>query len=134
MLGGAAGAVTLAALVASGGYSLRRRRRARLDPGELVAAELGELAGALERLGSPLPPGATLLRTERRLERLAGKPGAAYAAKLREWRYRRPDEPPPDARDRRALRRALFRAGRRRSVIRVLRAIPPGGPNLSHFS
>jgi hypothetical protein len=134
MLGGAAGAVTLAALVASAGYSLRRRRRARLDPGELVDAELGELAGALERLGSPLPPGATLLHTERRLERLAGEPGAAYAAKLREWLYRRPDQPPPDARDRRALRRALFRTGGRRSVIRVVRAIPPGGPNLSHFS
>ncbi len=60
-LGAAAGALALAALAA---YGWRRRRRAHLDPDRLAAAELGELDRALERIGSPLPPGATLLEAE----------------------------------------------------------------------
>ena len=65
LVGGAvAGAAALIALTA---YGYRRRRRSRLRPDELVAAELGELERALERLGEPLPPGATLLRAEDRL-------------------------------------------------------------------
>ena len=88
LVGGAvAGAAALIALTA---YGYRRRRRSRLRPDELVAAELGELERALERLGEPLPPGATLLRAEDRLERLGGVRARSYAATLREWRYRRP--------------------------------------------
>ncbi len=122
------GAVATAALMALAAYGYRRRRRSRLLPDDLVAAELGELERALERLGEPLPPGATLLQAEAELERLAGAEGAAYTAKLREWRYRDPNPPPPGPPERRALRRALLRAAGRRSAIRALLAIPPGGP------
>ncbi|HEX6586943.1 MAG TPA: transglutaminase-like domain-containing protein [Solirubrobacterales bacterium] len=126
LVGGAvAGAAALIALAA---YGYRRRRRSRLRPDELVAAELGELERALERLGEPLPPGATLLRAEDRLERLGGVRARSYAATLREWRYRRPQGTPPRESERRALRGALLKAARWRSALRVLLAIPPGGP------
>jgi transglutaminase-like putative cysteine protease len=125
-LGAAAGALALAALAA---YGWRRRRRDHLGPDRLADAELAELDRALERIGSPLPAGATLLRAEDLLGGLAGTDAAAYAAKLAERRYRHPAVEPPDVHERRALRRALLRATGRRSLLRVLRAIPPGGPS-----
>ncbi len=121
-----AGALVLFALAA---YAWRRRRRAHLDPDRLAAAELGELDRALERIGSPLPPGATLLEAEGLLDRFAGPDAARYAALLRDERYGSPGSPPPGVDERRALRRALARAAGRRSLLRVLRAIPPGGPS-----
>jgi transglutaminase-like putative cysteine protease len=125
VLGGTVLAGGLAALAA---YGLRRRRRERMDPDDLARAELRELDRALERLGSALPPGTTLLRAQRLLERLAGAPAADYARLLRDRRYRRPDAGPPGVNERRALRRALLGATGRRSTLRVLLAIPPGGP------
>jgi hypothetical protein len=125
LLGGAAAAASLAAIVA---YAYRIRRRRRLDADQLVRAELSELDRALERIGSPLPPGATLLRTQDLLNRLAGPPAASYAAALMDRRYRHPGAAPPRAPERRALRRALIAAAGRRSTLRVLWAIPPGGP------
>ena len=116
-----------AALIALAAYGYRRRRRSRLRPDELVAAELGELERALERLGEPLPPGATLLRAEDRLERLGGVRARSYAATLREWRYRRPQGTSGES-ERRALRGALLKGAEWRSALRVLLAIPPGGP------
>jgi len=109
-------------------YGWRRWRRSRLDPDRLAAAELAELDRALRRLGAPLPPGATLLRAEDQLDRFAGPDAARYAVQLREERYgpERPD--PPGVPERRALRRALRKATGGRSLWRVLRAIPPGGP------
>ena len=123
-----AGRPALAALAA---YGWRRWRRDHLEPDRLADAELAELDRALERIGSPLPPGATLLRAEDLLSGLAGTDAAAYAAKLGDRRYRHPDAEPPDMHERRALRRALLRATGRRSLLRVLRAIPPGGPRPS---
>ncbi len=125
-LGAAAAALALAAVIA---YGWRRWRRGRLDPDRLAAAELAELDRALERIGSPLPPGATLLRAEGLLEDLAGTDASRYAARLREERYATRGSPPPDAGERRALRRALARSAGRRSLLRVLLAIPPGGPS-----
>ncbi len=125
-LGAAAGALALAALAA---YGWRRWRRDHLDPDRLAVAELAELDRALERIGSALPPGATLLRAEDLLERLAGTDAARYAARLREERYGPPGSAPPGVDERRALRRALAKAGGRRSLLRVLLAIPPGGPS-----
>jgi hypothetical protein len=126
IMGIAAAAVAVAAALL---YVLRRLRTKRLDPDELAEAELGELERALRRLGHPLPPGSTLLRAEQRLGELVGPGGAAYAAELRERRYRRPDLPPPGLAERRSLRLALLRTAGPRSVLRVLRAIPPGGPS-----
>lgn len=125
-LGVLAGALALATLAA---YAWRRRRRAHLDPDRLAAAELGELDRALERIGSPLPPGATLLEAEGLLEGFAGPDAARYAALLRDERYGPPGSPAPGVNERRALRRALARAAGRRSLLRVLLAIPPGGPS-----
>jgi hypothetical protein len=120
-----AGLLSLAAVVA---YGFRRRRRSRLEPEQLAAAELGELDRALERIGAPLPPGATLLEAEGLLRGFAGTEAAAYAARLRDGRYRHPGSAPPGIHERRALRRALYRAAGRRSLVRVLVAVPPGGP------
>ena len=125
LIGAGAAAIALGALWA---YVLRHRRRSRLSVGELAGAELRELDRALRRLGSPLPAGATLLEAESLLARIAGPPAAAYAAALRDRRYRRPDAAPPGVGERRSLRRALLRAAGPRSALRVLLAIPPGGP------
>jgi transglutaminase-like putative cysteine protease len=125
LLAGGAAAAALAAIAA---YAIRRWRRSRMDAERLAGAELRELDRALERLGSPLPPGTTLLRAEGELEELAGAPAAGYAATLRDRRYRHPDSEPPGVAERRALRRALLRAAGWRSLLPVLRAIPPGGP------
>jgi hypothetical protein len=100
-----------------------------MPPGERPAAELAELDRALATLGSPLPPGSTLLRAERQLDGLAGADAVEYAARLRDYRYRHPQAAPPGVEARRALRRALLGAAGWRSVVRVLRAVPPGGPS-----
>jgi transglutaminase-like putative cysteine protease len=120
------GAVALAGVTA---YGWRRWRRDHLEPDRLAAAELAELDRALERIGAPLPPGATLLRAEDQLADFAGADAAAYAARLRDGRFRGTGLAPPDVHDRRALRRALLRAAGRRSLLRVLLAVPPGGPS-----
>jgi transglutaminase-like putative cysteine protease len=125
-LGVAVGVIALAGVAL---YGWRRWRRGHLEPDVLAAAEIGELDRALERIGSPLPPGSTLLRAEDLLEGFAGTDAAAYAARLRDGRYRRSGEAPPGIHERRALRRALLRAAGRRSLLRVLLAIPPGGPS-----
>lgn len=125
LLAGAAGIGMLAGLA---GYAFRRRRRSLMEPDELARAELRELDRALERIGAPLPPGTTLLRAEGLLAAYAGPDAAEYAARLREGRYRHPGAAPPGVRERRGLRRALLRAAGRRSLRRVLRALPPGGP------
>jgi hypothetical protein len=125
ILGAGAGALTLGGL---GAYALRARRRARLDPDRLAEAELRELDRALARLGSPLAPGTTLTGARELLDGLAGPTAARYAARLETHRYRDPDAGPPGVADRRALRRALLRARDPRSALRVLIALPPGGP------
>ena len=117
------------ALAATGAYGLRRRRRSLMEPGRLAAAELAELDRALATVGAPLPPGTTLLRAEGLLDDLAGAEAVEYAARLRDYRYRYPEAAPPDVEDRRALRRALLSATGWRSGLKVLLAIPPGGPS-----
>jgi transglutaminase-like putative cysteine protease len=125
LLGVGTGAVTLLALTA---YGYRARRRERLRPDELADGELWELDRALDKLGSPLLPGTTLRGAQRLLEEFAGPAAARYAATLEARRYRDPSAAPPGVTERRALRRALLRAAGPRSALRVLRAVPPGGP------
>jgi transglutaminase-like putative cysteine protease len=125
LLGFAAAAAGLGLLAV---YGYRNGRRSRLDPDDLADAELRELHRTLTVLGSPLPPGTTLLSAESRLGRFAGTRAARYAARLRNRRYRDPDADPPGVTERRALRLALLRAAGWRSALRVLLAIPPGGP------
>jgi hypothetical protein len=116
-------------LAAAGVYGLRRRRRSLMEPSQLAAAELAELGPALAAVGAPLSPGSTLLRAEGRLDELAGTEGVEYAVRLRNHRYRHSAAAPPTVEDRRALRRALLGAAGWRYVLRVLRAVPPGGPS-----
>jgi transglutaminase-like putative cysteine protease len=125
VLGAGSGA---AALIALATYGRRTRRRARLRPDELAGAELGELEHALAKLGSRLPPGTTLRGAQNRLEKLAGPVAGGYAARLATHRYRDPSEAPPGVGERRAMRRALLRGAGPRSAMRVMLAIPPGGP------
>jgi transglutaminase-like putative cysteine protease len=125
VLGIGTGALALIALAA---YAFRAWRRSRLGADELAAGELPELERALARLGSPLPPGTTLRRAAQVLEGLAGPEAARYAAGLEARRYRDPSGAPPTVAERRALRRALLRAAGPRSALRVLFALPPGGP------
>ena len=117
-----------AALAAFAVYGYRSGRRGRLAPDALADAELHELDRALAGLGSPLPPGTTLLRAEDRLARFAGPAAAGYAARLRTRRYRDPGADPPGVTERRALRQALLRAAGWRCALRLLLAISPGGP------
>jgi protein-glutamine gamma-glutamyltransferase len=125
-LGAVLGAIALAGV---GAYGWGRWRRGHLEPDRLADAELAELDRALERVGAPLPPGATLMRAEDQLAGFAGADAAAYATRLRDRRYRATGIAPPDVHDRRALRRALLRAAGPRSLLRVLLAVPPGGPS-----
>jgi hypothetical protein len=125
VLGAGAGAVAIGLL---GAYLFRARRRARLRPDELAERELRELDRALTRVGSPLPPGTTLRGAQELLDRFAGPAAAGYAASLEDRRYRDPSLAPPGVAERRALRRALLRAMGPRFVLRVLLAVPPGGP------
>ena len=125
VLGLGAAVVALLSLAA---YGLRARRRTRLLPDELADLELRELDRALARLGEPLPPGTTLRGAQDLLDGFAGPAAARYAARLEARRYRDPGAAPPDIAERRALRRALLRAVGARSALRVLSAIPPGGP------
>jgi hypothetical protein len=119
LVGGAAAALALA---------LRATRtRRKLGPERLAEAQLAELRGALARLGWSVPGGVTLLALERRLSRAAGPSSARYAARLRAHRYDPATPLPPALRDRRELRRELG-AGGLRQRLRVLLAIPPGGP------
>jgi protein-glutamine gamma-glutamyltransferase len=125
LLGLGVAALSLAGL---GAYGFRARRRSRLSPDELADLELRELDRALARVGQPLPPGTTLHEARKLLERFAGPTAARYAAGLEARRYRDPGAAPPSIAERRALRRALLRALGSGSFLRVLRAVPPGGP------
>jgi protein-glutamine gamma-glutamyltransferase len=127
VFGVGAGVVTLAALLT---YGFRVRRRSRFSPDELAAGELRELERALAKLGSPLPPGATLHRAQDLLRKLAGPDAASYASDLENRRYRDPGAAPPRVSERRALRRAMLRAAGPRATLTVLRALPPGGPSV----
>jgi len=116
------------ALLALGAYGLRAHRRRRLSPDDLADGELRELDRALARLGSPLPPGTTLRGAQKLLEGFAGSAAGRYATELQARRYRDPGASPPGVGERRALRRALLRATGPRAALKVLLALPPGGP------
>jgi transglutaminase-like putative cysteine protease len=118
--------VGLAVLVLVGlaGWHVRRTavRRAQLPPDERA---IDDLCSALIRMGNPPRPGATLTALESTLQRRAGPEAAAYARRLREYRYRGNGATLPRRRDRRALRRALARTARPFGRLKALRALPP---------
>jgi protein-glutamine gamma-glutamyltransferase len=125
----ALGATLLAAIAAAGVAALRAARARRGRPaGRRAELQLGELRGALTRLGWTVPTGTTLLALERRLRRAAGPAAAGYAAGLRANRYDPGSPEPPGTADRRAMRRELGSHGGLRGRLRALLAIPPWGP------
>lgn len=111
-----------------GVLAFRAIRCRSLTDAAMARAQLGEMEGALPRLGFPLPKGITLLSLEARVGRT--RPAtAAYLAKLRVGRFGPDATPPPTLAERRSVRRELT-AGR--GLIRRLRgllAIPPGAPS-----
>jgi protein-glutamine gamma-glutamyltransferase len=123
-------AAGLGALTAAGGlmFAIRVLRRRGLDRERLAEAEVAELQHALGRLGWDVSPSTTLLAIERRLAATAGPVAAAYAQALRAYRFDPRGSEPPGAGERRALRRALGAGSGPLGRLRVLLAIPPGGP------
>jgi hypothetical protein len=104
-----------------------RRRRPR-SPQELAEAQALELQDAVARLRMPLAAGTTLRSIERRLRGAGGQRAAAYAARLREYRFDSGLRQPPSAAERRAARRALSAGHGLRGRLRGWIAMPPGGP------
>ncbi len=100
-------------------------RRERPGPDRSGQDAVAELAGALESLGIPVAPGATLMDLERQLERSHGSGASGYVRGLRELRYSRGGEAGPSARERRALRSALTAGAGPVRRARALLAIPP---------
>jgi transglutaminase-like putative cysteine protease len=109
-------------------FALRVRRRRTLDRERLAEAEIAELRHALGRLGWDVSPSTTLLAIERRLAATAGPAAAAYAHGLRSYRFDPQRGEPPGAVERRRLRRALAAGAGPLGRLRVLLAVPPGGP------
>ncbi len=120
-------ALALAALAA---YGWRRWRRDHLEPGPAGrgGARRARPGARADRL-SPCRPGATLRRAEDLLDGSPGRAAAATPPGSGSRRYRHPGaEPPGHRRAPRPAPRAAAKAGGRRSWLRVLLAIPPGGP------
>ncbi len=117
--------LALAALWAASELRVRRLRRAAVGDPELL-----ELQRALERLGYPVAPGATLLGLERSLSTTDGQAATVYVRALRDRRFGPSARAVAQPLDRRGLRRALT-AGRGPIVrLRALLALPPAWPVL----
>jgi hypothetical protein len=126
----AAGAATLAVLLvaigAIGAGRLSRRRRA-LRGEALAEAQIAELRRALPAMGRAVPAGLTLRRLERDSAALGRPCLAAYAAKLRAFRYGA-GPAPPGAEERSRMRRELWEGRGIRRALPALLAVPPFGP------
>jgi hypothetical protein len=117
--------VVLVALVA---IVLRATRHRRLPTDRASARAVAELGAALAGAGLRMPAGPTLLSIENRL-RVAGKRRAGdYARALREQRFGSGSAAPPGLRQRFAARRELARGRGLGGRLRLLAAMPPGGP------
>jgi len=129
----AMGPVVLAVLAASLGATLlaiaiRRRRFRALTPEERLDAQAHELQAALEPAGIRASETATLLELEQRLRARRRGRAAGYAAALRDARFARAPAPAPGPGERRAVRRELAYHRGLAGRLRLLRAMPPGGP------
>ncbi len=123
-----AGLLATAAGLAFGPGLWRRFRERGLGPEEAVDARVRELDLALRRLRRLHDPDATLLELEHALRSHSEPLASRYVEGLRRRRYGRdPGTAPPNARQRRALRRRLTSGGLG-SWIAGYRAIPPLSP------
>ncbi len=117
----------LAAAAATG------RRRARFDAATRPArleAQVAELAGALSAAHYRAGGSTTLLDLERRLRDAGRNATCAYIKGLRACLYARKPAAQPGLHERRAARRELSRARGLRERLRLLAAMPPGGPRV----
>jgi transglutaminase-like putative cysteine protease len=129
--------VALLAATGLGAAAATARRRARFDAATRPArldAQVSELAGALEAASYGVGGGATLLDLERRLRDGGRAAAAAYVKALRACLYARVPGAQPGLHERRAARRELGRARGIRERLRLLAAMPPGGPRLPSSS
>ncbi len=121
-------ATALGAAVATG------RRRARFSSAPQatrVEAQVRELAAAARATRYLTEGRTTLLELERRLRAGGREKTAAYAARLRANLYGRSPGRHPDLRERRDVRRELARSRGLRERLRMLAALPPGGPRIT---
>ena len=109
------------------GLPVLARRRRSLRGDALAAAQIAELHRALPAMGRPIAAGLTLRRLERDSAALGRPRLAAYAAKLRAFRYGA-GAAPPDAEERSQMRRELGGGRGARRAVRALLAVPPFGP------
>jgi Transglutaminase-like superfamily/TgpA N-terminal domain len=106
-----------------------RTVRHRMLPATVVAErELAELPVALRTAGKQRSGSNTLLKIENQLGAGGLRAGGAYVRRLRELRYSRAGGAPPTLRQRRAARRELAAGGGVLLSLRMLLAMPPGGP------
>ncbi|MFN8160521.1 MAG: transglutaminaseTgpA domain-containing protein [Solirubrobacterales bacterium] len=117
----------LGALAAAAAGALVAARRRRLGGEPLAAAQLAELRSGLARMGAPVEGAATLMSLQRRSEQIGRLELAAYARKLRDFRYAGAPAPPGRG-DRRRLRAELAGRGGLRATLDAYLAIPPLGP------
>ena len=108
--------------------AVRSRRHRALPAGEVADLELRELAAALPPAGWAREGRSTLLKLEERLRIRRLPSAAAYVRRLRELRYGRGTGRAPSLAERRATRRELAAGGGAGRTIRMLIAMPPGGP------
>ncbi len=106
----------------------RTLRHRRLGEDEIAERELRELAGALGPAGLRDPELTTLRRVQLHFERLNLPAAASYAGRLAQRRFARSPGAPPTLGERRAARRELSAGGGPVRRLRMLVAMPPGGP------
>lgn len=116
-------------LVGLGLFTLIRARRHRgLDDEEAADRELRELAEALGPAGMKEPGLTTLRRLQTHFEHLSLPAAAAYAGRLADLRFAPSPGTPPTLAERRAARKDLSSGGGPSRYLRMLLAMPPGGP------
>jgi len=94
-----------------------------------VELELRELPGALARSGRASASPPTLLGIESELRNRRLTRAADYAAKLRSTRFALTSAGPPTLAERRGARRDLASGRGLLDRLRILAAMPPGGPS-----
>jgi len=108
--------------------SIRGLRHRSLPPAAAADLELRELPGVLARSGRAYETAPTLLGIESELRRRRLTRAADYVGKLRAMRFAVASAGAPTLKERRAARRDLASGHRPLDRLRILLAMPPGGP------
>lgn len=130
---GGIGASLMLGILIMGGVGLlltsaRAIRHGLLSDGAVLERQLRELSAALEPAGLRSSGPITLSRLEDRLRNGTLLAAATYVRHLAELRYGPDPGAPPSLAERRAARRELSSGGGPARNLRMLAAMPPGGP------